>query len=98
MSRCCFAEDAKKFIKIYKARAQPFLCLLNLLFSEILFTVVVVVFLNSLMTLRRAQNIWMPKNKNCITIIVPLEGIEKIKTAPTYAYFTTTPCRNHHVN
>ena len=30
--------------------------------------------------LRRAQNIFMPKNINCITIIIASEGIEKIKT------------------
>ena len=29
---------------------------------------------------RSAQNIFMPKNINCITIIITLEGIEKIKT------------------
>ena len=29
--------------------------------------------------LRRAQNVFMPKNINCITIIITLEGIEKIK-------------------
>ena len=33
-----------------------------------------------LMSLRRAQNIFMPKNINSITIIITLEGIEKIKT------------------
>ena len=32
------------------------------------------------MSLRRAQNIFMPKNINAITIIIFLEGIEKIKT------------------
>ena len=32
------------------------------------------------MSLRRAQNIFMPKNINSITIIITLEGIEKIKT------------------
>ena len=32
------------------------------------------------MSLRRAQNIFMPKNINSITIIIALEGIEKIKT------------------
>ena len=31
-------------------------------------------------TLRRAQNISMPKNINSITIIITLEGIEKINT------------------
>ena len=30
------------------------------------------------MSLRRAQNIFMPKNINSITIIITLEGIEKI--------------------
>ena len=32
------------------------------------------------MSLRRAQNISMPKNINSITINITLEGIEKIKT------------------
>ena len=32
------------------------------------------------MSLRRAQNIFMPKNINSITINISLEGIEKIKT------------------
>ena len=32
------------------------------------------------MSLRRAQNIFMPKNINSITINIVLEGIEKIKT------------------
>ena len=32
------------------------------------------------MSLRRAQNIFMPKNINSITIIITLEGIEKRKT------------------
>ena len=32
------------------------------------------------MSLRRAQNIFMPKNINSITINIFLEGIEKIKT------------------
>ena len=32
------------------------------------------------MSLSRAQNIFMPKDINSITIIIPLEGIEKIKT------------------
>ena len=30
--------------------------------------------------MRRAQNIFMPKNINSITINITLEGIEKIKT------------------
>ena len=30
--------------------------------------------------LRRAQNIFMPKNINSITIIISLEGIERINT------------------
>ena len=34
----------------------------------------------SKMSLRRAQNIFMPKNINSITINIFLEGIEKIKT------------------
>ena len=32
------------------------------------------------MSLRRAQNIFMLQNINSITIIITLEGIEKIKT------------------
>ena len=32
------------------------------------------------MSLRRAQNIFMPANINSITIIITLEGTEKIKT------------------
>jgi len=32
------------------------------------------------MSLRRAQNIFMPKNINSITINITLEGTEKIKT------------------
>ena len=32
------------------------------------------------MSLRRAQNIFMPKNINSVTINITLEGIEKIKT------------------
>ena len=32
------------------------------------------------MSLRRAQNIFMPKNINSIPINITLEGIEKIKT------------------
>ena len=47
-----FAEDAKKFAKIYDARAQLLFCLLNLLFSEVSVAVSVavsvLVFLNSL--------------------------------------------------
>ena len=35
ISRCCFAEDAKKCTKIYNARAQLFYSL-NLLFGEVL--------------------------------------------------------------
>ena len=35
--------------------------------------------INVILALRRAQNIFMSKNINCITIIT-LEGIEKIKT------------------
>ena len=30
--------------------------------------------------LGRAQNIFMPKNLNCITIVTTLEGIKKMKT------------------
>ena len=43
-----FAEDAKKFAKIYDARAQLLFCLLNILFSEVSVAVSVLVFLNSL--------------------------------------------------
>ena len=43
-----FAEDAKKFAKIYDARAQLLFYLLNLLFSEVSVAVSVLVFLNSL--------------------------------------------------
>ena len=32
------------------------------------------------MSLRRAQNIFMPKNINSVTINITLEGTEKIKT------------------
>ena len=32
------------------------------------------------MSLKRAQNIFMPKNINSITINITLEGTEKIKT------------------
>ena len=35
---------------------------------------------NPKMSLRRAQNVFMPKNINSITINITLEGIEKIKT------------------
>ena len=31
------------------------------------------------MALKRAQDVFMPKNINCITINITLEGIEKIK-------------------
>ena len=36
--------------------------------------------LRLILSLRRAQNILMPKNINSITINITLEGIEKIKT------------------
>ena len=32
------------------------------------------------MSSEKDQNIFMPKNRNCITSIITLEGIEKIKT------------------
>ena len=32
------------------------------------------------MSLRRAQNIFMPKNMNSITILITFEGIEEINT------------------
>ena len=35
ISRCCFAEDAKKFTKIYNARAQLLFFSLNFLFSDV---------------------------------------------------------------
>ena len=43
----CFAEDAKKFTKIYNARAQLLFFSLNFLFSDVV--VAVVVFLKSLL-------------------------------------------------
>ena len=45
--------------------------------------------------LRRAQNIFMPKNINCITIIITLKGIEETKTEK----MTTKQCEyflHHH--
>ena len=47
ISRCCFAEDAKKFTKIYNARAQLLFFSINFLFSDVV--VAVVVFLKSLL-------------------------------------------------
>ena len=47
ISRCCFAEDAKKFTKIYNARAQLLFFSLNFFFSDVV--VAVVVFLKSLL-------------------------------------------------
>ena len=47
ISRCCFAEDAKKFTKIYNARARLLFFSLNFLFSDV--DVAVVVFLKSLL-------------------------------------------------
>ena len=47
ISRCCFAEDAEKFTKIYNARAQLFFFSLNFSFSDVV--VAVVVFLKSLL-------------------------------------------------
>ena len=49
ISRCCFAEDAKKCTKICYARAQPLFCSFNLLFRDVLVSVAVVVFFNSLL-------------------------------------------------
>ena len=43
-----FAEDAKRFTKIYNVRAEPLLCSFNLLFCDVPVPVAVVVFLNSL--------------------------------------------------
>ena len=48
ISCCCFAEEAKKFTKIYNAHAQPLLCSLRFLFSDVLIAVAVMVFCNSL--------------------------------------------------
>lgn len=48
ISRCCFAEEAKKFTKIYNAHAQPVLCSLRFLFSDVPIAVAVMVFCNSL--------------------------------------------------
>ena len=47
ISRCCFAEDPKKFTKIYNARAQLLFFSLNFFFSDVV--VAVVVFLKSLL-------------------------------------------------
>ena len=46
------------------------------------------------MSLRRAQNIFMPKNINSITIIITSEGIEKIKTEKK---MTTKPVSYTHL-
>ena len=48
ISCCCFAEEEKKFTKIYKAHAQPLLCSLRFLFSDVPIAVAVMVFCNSL--------------------------------------------------
>ena len=48
ISRCCFTEEAKKFTKIYNAHAQPLLCSLRFLFSDVPIAVAVMVFCNSL--------------------------------------------------
>ena len=48
ISCCCFAEKAKKFTKIYNAHAQPLLCSLRFLFSDVLIAVAIMVFCNSL--------------------------------------------------
>ena len=47
ITRCCFAKDAKKFTKIYNARAQLLFCSLKLFFSDVTVAVAVVIFLNS---------------------------------------------------
>ena len=49
ISRCCFAGAAQKCTKIYNARAQLLFRSLNLLCSDVLVAVVVVVCLNSQM-------------------------------------------------
>ena len=48
ISRCCLAEEAKKLTKIYNAHAQPLLCSLRFLFSDVPIAVAVMVFCNSL--------------------------------------------------
>ena len=48
ISCCCFAEEEKKFMKIYNAHAQPLLCSLRFLFSDVPIAVAVMVFCNSL--------------------------------------------------
>ena len=55
ISPCCVAEDANKFTKIYKARAQPLFYSFNLLFSDVPVAVAVVVFLNSLLCDRQRK-------------------------------------------
>ena len=47
ISRCCFGEEAKKFTKIYNAHAQPLLCSLRFLFSDVPIAVAIMVFCNS---------------------------------------------------
>lgn len=46
--RCCFGEEAKKFTNIYNAHAQPLLCSLRFLFSDVPIAIAVMVFCNSL--------------------------------------------------
>ena len=52
----CTAGTAKKFTKIYNVRAQVLFCSLNLLFSDVLVAVVVVVCLSSLLTCMQREN------------------------------------------
>ena len=44
---------------------------------------------------RRAQNILMPKNINSVTIIITLEGIEKIKTEKKNDKWQQDSLNNH---
>ena len=66
ISRCCFAEDEKKFTKVYSGRAQPFFCSLNLSFSDIAITVTVsvVIFLNSLLSRNTTLFLTNPRSGN----------------------------------
>ena len=53
--------------------------------------------------LRRTQNIFMPKNINCITIIITLEGTERINTEKVTTkrseeYFSHQRCKETSTN
>ena len=68
-------RTAKKCTKIYNARAQPLLCLLNLLFGDVLFAVVVVGYLSSLLCFVHGQGQKMRTktfNKELCQASVPL--------------------------